>query len=1030
MFSVFHSVVTWLKNPILNPSDSHSSSGPRQFRDCLGKLLVRANSRDCGHQHRSRLQGYSLDGDLLRVSQSIVAAFVVLFTVACYDQSVPTEPDTQPTEASLQQVISQQAISEDITLRPAFTEEEPQQLAPTGEAIGDIFNLKFAQNFDQQEQVLTLQVQIENNSEHSIWRPIRLKARGLRPKKVFFTDADNEETRAGAIWDYGQQISVTGNLEPQQESGARSITVGIPAPNEASLRSLELHIRVSGILAPEYLPTPLRTPNGEEADRGYGAGTLLVFYDDESVSSEDIADINLQYGIAGQDFNDAFEAYVAFLENSSFEHTLEVRDRLATDPSVRKVKLVGIVERFATTSAPFPGSVEIENHHLLGRFQQAWEKDVDEGQAPGEEVIVGIIDSGVGPGAHEVFQRTDVFQDVRFGRLAQDSAPEDTHGHGTKVASVVVATANGHGTVGAAYGARIASLKMADWKCENRYDGEYLWNVQSALTFIREYNSKHPDRPISVVNMSWGWYPDEELEFGPEDPELSFEEVEEQFDQLWSQGVVFVAAAGNDEERAVAWPASYEKVIAVPGTDNRDIEVDDAGDTRWSDQVVIDPCTEENFPQGSTYFGLGGVGSLNEVLAAPAENIPVVGLTNKVESSGATSMAAPQVAALAAILRARRPRETWSAPDLEMEMCNEFTVEITDGTLNGACGRIVAHHGTVVTFPDPNLEAAVREAIGKPEGDIFQSDLKDLTRLRARSADISNLRGLEHATKLTRLDLVSNQISELSPLAGLSNLERLGLRGNQISGLSPLSDLTTLEILDLDLNEISDLTPLADLNNLDVLRLSDNQISDLSPLTGLNNLDVLLLWNNQISDLSPLANLVGLTGLDLSRNQISDLSPLTNLVGLTGLSLSGNQISDLSPLAGLNKLLFVKLADNQIADLSPLANVTNLRSLTLDLNEISDLSPLAGLNDLEFIRLRQNQISDLSPLAGLNNLDVLWLGQNQISGVEALVDNDGLGDGDFVELHSNPLSQAALCQDIPTLQSRGVRVDHDGACND
>ena len=32
----------------------------------------------------------------------------------------------------------------------------------------------------------------------------------------------------------------------------------------------------------------------------------------------------------------------------------------------------------------------------------------------------------------------------------------------------------------------------------------------------------------------------------------------------------------------------------------------------------------------------------------------------------------------------------------------------------------------VVEFPDPNLEAAVREAIGRPTGDIYASDLLGL----------------------------------------------------------------------------------------------------------------------------------------------------------------------------------------------------------------------------------------------------------------------------------------------------------------
>ena len=34
---------------------------------------------------------------------------------------------------------------------------------------------------------------------------------------------------------------------------------------------------------------------------------------------------------------------------------------------------------------------------------------------------------------------------------------------------------------------------------------------------------------------------------------------------------------------------------------------------------------------------------------------------------------------------------------------------------------------TIVNFPDPGLQQAIRDAIGKPSGDIYQSDLDSLT---------------------------------------------------------------------------------------------------------------------------------------------------------------------------------------------------------------------------------------------------------------------------------------------------------------
>ena len=53
---------------------------------------------------------------------------------------------------------------------------------------------------------------------------------------------------------------------------------------------------------------------------------------------------------------------------------------------------------------------------------------------------------------------------------------------------------------------------------------------------------------------------------------------------------------------------------------------------------------------------------------------------------------------------------------------------------------------SVVHFPDPNLEAAVRGALGKPTGDVTDEDVAGLTSLAARYRDIRDLTGLEYAT--------------------------------------------------------------------------------------------------------------------------------------------------------------------------------------------------------------------------------------------------------------------------------------------
>ena len=326
-----------------------------------------------------------------------------------------------------------------------------------------------------------------------------------------------------------------------------------------------------------------------------------------------------------------------------------------------------------------------------------------------------------------------------------------------------------------------------------------------------------------------------------------------------------------------------------------------------------------------------------------------------------------------------------------------------------------------VYFPDPNLEAAIREAIGKPTGDIYCSDLEGLTYFSACDDNIANLTGLEYCTNLEDLCLWSNHIIDISPLANLTKLTSLAIERNLISDISPLSNLTSLTLLVLSYNQISDVSPLADLPNLAQLWLWDNQISDISALAGLTNLTYVGLWNNQISDISPLAGLTNLTHLDIQGNQLSDITPLAGLTNLDGLNLRDNQITDISPLAGLANLRYLTIDTNQISDISPLAGLTKLRFLWLDTNQISNISPLAGITNLRELSLAHNQISNISPLAGLTNLTGgLWLSDNQISDIEPLVNNLGLSG--MVDLRYNPLSSDSINVYIPQLQARGVTV--------
>ncbi len=330
---------------------------------------------------------------------------------------------------------------------------------------------------------------------------------------------------------------------------------------------------------------------------------------------------------------------------------------------------------------------------------------------------------------------------------------------------------------------------------------------------------------------------------------------------------------------------------------------------------------------------------------------------------------------------------------------------------------------TTVDIPDPNLRAAIAEALDKaPDDPILRSEMATLTRLSMRDAGISDLTGLEWAINLTGLDLYDNSLSDISLLGNLTNLTVLNLSRNSLSDISPLADLTNLEGIDLGANSLSNISPLGNLTNLTVLNLSSNSLSDISPLADLTNLTYLDLNNASLSGISPLADLTNLTGLFLYDNSLSDISPLADLTNLTQLDLGANPLSDVSPLAGLTNLTYLYLSAYSILDISPLADLTNLTQLNLSSSLLSDISPLADLTNLTYLNLSFSSLSDISPLANLTNLTQLDFRDNSISDISPLLDLTNLT---RLVLEGNPLSYPAIHTHIPALESAGVSVSYD-----
>lgn len=336
---------------------------------------------------------------------------------------------------------------------------------------------------------------------------------------------------------------------------------------------------------------------------------------------------------------------------------------------------------------------------------------------------------------------------------------------------------------------------------------------------------------------------------------------------------------------------------------------------------------------------------------------------------------------------------------------------------------------TPITFPDENLEKAIRSSIGRSNGSIYESHLSNIKHLTIPDNNIENLEGIQYLSELRVLSISNNLVTNIEPLRSLKNLKDLYLEGNKIedieplgelknlnslfmsdcgvSDVSPLENLTKLNYLYIENNNIADISALGELKNLCVLWLNNNKVTDISALSDHTNLVMLVLDNNKISDISALEKSVYLQDLYLSNNPLDSIDVLGNLVNLQSLALNSTGISNCNSLKELKKLSSLGLINNNISDISFLSSLKRLSSLNIGKNKnIKDYSAIKELVDLSLLGIENNSlenidfvssltglthlsaggnsIKDLTPLKKLYNLKILDLANNEISDINSL----------------------------------------------
>ncbi|MGI6071241.1 MAG: S8 family peptidase [Blautia sp.] len=170
-------------------------------------------------------------------------------------------------------------------------------------------------------------------------------------------------------------------------------------------------------------------------------------------------------------------------------------------------------------------------------------------QLTGKNIGVAVLDTGIFP--HIDFHgRISGFVDFVFRK----NQPYDDNGHGTHVAGILSGSgaASGGRVKGIAPGCTIVSLKVLD-----RFGNGRKEDVLQAFLWIRQHYKEYH---IRIVNISVGTTYNTRREH-----EALVAGVEE----LWDEGLVVVAAAGNQGPApgSITAPGSSKKIITVGSSD-------------------------------------------------------------------------------------------------------------------------------------------------------------------------------------------------------------------------------------------------------------------------------------------------------------------------------------------------------------------------------------------------------------------------------------------------------------------------------
>lgn len=282
------------------------------------------------------------------------------------------------------------------------------------------------------------------------------------------------------------------------------------------------------------------------------------------------------------------------------------------------------------------------------------------------DIIVAVIDSGVDYTHRDLVGNmwTDANGNFGIDYVNGDDDPMDDLGHGTHCAGIIASRANnGTDTAGVCWNAKIMALKFI-----NTNNQGYTSDAASAIYYA-------VDNGADILSNSWGGY-------------YYSETLKDAVDYAHSQGVVIVAAAGNDNSSSPSYPAHYDNVISIAATDSNDQKASFSNYGQWID-IAAPGVDILSLRAKNTDIYLGTAGY------TPGDRFVPFGDPNAtMYICSGTSMACPYVAGACCLLLSVNPF-------LTTEDVNDILADTADPIADGICysdGRL-------------NLFAALTQAI-------------------------------------------------------------------------------------------------------------------------------------------------------------------------------------------------------------------------------------------------------------------------------------------------------------------------------